>query len=325
MRLRLTVLPVLAAMNHPRLQHLRLAISIVAGMVLVLLPVGAHGADGPDVRVLQADPAGCTWVEATGSVSFGQHDTRHQAKAAAISEARAKAIEGFLGVIVQDRFIHFQQESSLQGQVGLTESLLGVTQLGRILKEDVLSSGLRDMGECAGCLFAARIRACIVPLQEQSDKGFKVDVTLNRTRFVDGDEGIIQVTATRDAYLYIYSVDMEWNAVLFFPNEYAKDNLIKVDQQFVFPSNELKRRGIKIVARLPAGAKVSAEMIRVLASKEPLPPSLFDPTIREVPSKDSKRVTEIQGTGSFLNLLHKLHGTTFEWVEDAQAFTIYKK
>jgi len=95
-------------------------------------------AGDPDVQILQADPAGCTWVEAKASVDFGQHDTKHQAMAQAISEARAKAIEGFLGVKVQDRFINFQQESSLKGQVGLTESLLRVTQLGRILKEVVI-------------------------------------------------------------------------------------------------------------------------------------------------------------------------------------------
>ena len=89
--------------------------------VLVSLAELVFAADNPDVQVLQIDSEGCTWVEAKASVAFGQQDTKHQAKAQAISEARGKAIEGFLGVRVQDRFMNFMQESSLKGQVGLTE------------------------------------------------------------------------------------------------------------------------------------------------------------------------------------------------------------
>ena len=258
-------------------------------------------------------------------MSFGEHDTKHQALAQAISEARAKAIERFLGVKVQDRFINFQQESSLKGQVGLTESLLRVTQLGRILKEVLVSHGPRDAGECAGCRYAAHIRACIMPLADHSDKGFKVDVSLNRTRFVDGDEGLIKVTPTRDAYLYIYSVDVDWNAAMLFPNDFAADNHVKAGRAFIFPSEDLKKRGVRVKARLPAGAAVSAEMIRVIASKEPLPPTVLDPAVSKPEAKDARTTTETLGTGTFLNLMHKLHATHLEWVEDAQAFTIYKK
>lgn len=289
--------------------------------VLVSLAGLVFAADSPDVQVLQTDPDGCTWVEAKSSISFGQQDTKHQAKAQAISEARAKAIEGFLGVKVQDRFMNFMQESSLKGQVGLTESLIRVTQLGRILKEVVLRVGPEDAGD----RYFAHIRACVVPLTDQSDKGFKVDVSLNRTRFVDGDEGLITVTATRDAYLYIYSVDVDWNAVMLFPNDFAPDNHVKTGGVFLFPTEELKQRGVKVKARLPVGAVVSAEMIRVIASKEPLPLSLIDPATKNATQKYDRARSESLGAGTFLNLMHKLNATQIEWVEDAQAFTIYKR
>ena len=307
-------------MNRPLKRHV-----VFAMLVLVWMSAVVFAAGDPDVQVLQADPDGCTWVEARAGVDFGQHDTKHQAMAQAISEARAKAIEGFLGVKVQDRFINFQQESTLRGQVGLTESLLRVTQLGRILKEVVIGHGPRDAGDCAGCRYAAYIRACIVPLADHSDKGFKVDVTLSRTRFVDGDEGLIQVTTTRDAYLYIYSVDVDWNAAMLFPNDFVADNHVKAGQALIFPSEDLKKRGVRVKARLPAGATVSAEMIRVIASKEPLPSSLLDPAARDETQKGTHSTSESLGTGTFLNLMHKLQATQTEWVEDAQAFTIYKK
>jgi len=82
---------------------------------------------------------------------------------------------------------------------------------------------------------------------------------------------------------------------------------------------------VRVKAKLPAGATVSAEMIRVIASKEPLPPTVVDPTASKQEAKDARATTEILGTGTFLNLMHKLQATQSEWVEDAQAFTIYKK
>lgn len=289
--------------------------------------IGSTGSSSSqeNVKVLLRDPASCTWVEAIGTASFGQNDTRHQAKAQAISDARAKAIEGFLGIKVQDRFMNFQQESSLKGQVQLTESLLRVTQLGRILKEKVLRAGPQDVGDCAGCQFTAHIQTCIVPVSDSGDKNFQANLTLNRATFVDGDEGVMQVTVTRDAYIYIYNVELDWNAGLLFPNDYAGDNHLKAGETLTYPSEELRRKGQKVVARLPSGAKVSAEMMRVIASKVPLPRDLHDPGAQQSERATDRAVTEIEGTGSFLNLLHKLHRSDIEWVEDAQAFAIHQR
>lgn len=278
-----------------------------------------------DVKVLEHDPLGCTWVESKATVSFGEHDTKHQAHAQAVSEARAKALHRVLGVSVQQRFIDFQQESSLKGEVSLTERLLRVTQPGRILRERTIGSGPQDVPGCMGCRYGAHIRACILPERESGDKEFSVNLSLKRTTFVDGDEAPIEVTSTRDAYLYLYSVDMDWNAVLIFPNDYVQDNHVKAAQTLLYPSEEIKRRGIKVVARLPVGATVSAEMIRVIASKTPLPKSIVYATEREHGGKNLLGSSEIHGQGSFLNLMRELNRTDNEWVEDAQAFTVHKR
>jgi hypothetical protein len=66
-------------------------------------------------------------------------------------------------------------------------------------------------------------------------------------------------------------------------------------------------------------------MIRVIASKEPLPPTVIDPATRDEAQKGTRSTSESLGTGTFLNLMHKLQTTQVEWVEDAQAFTIYRK
>ena len=289
------------------------------------LPQQSILTDSTEVKILGHDSDNCTWVESRARVSFGEQDTKHQARAQAISEARIKAMERLLGVHVQHQFLDFQQESSLKGEVLLTEHLLRVTQLGRVLKEDILWAGPVDLKGCADCLYEAHIKACILPLQDRSDKDFKVYLSLNQSRFHDGDEAQITVASTRNAYLYVYNVDTDWNATLIVPNDYAPENQVIAGGTFSYPNEALRGKGIRSVARLAPGSKVSAEMIRVVATKAPLPKSLVDPSV-PVSTEGSLNVSgELRGGGSFLKLMHKLHSIDVEWVEDAQAFTIQKR
>ncbi len=275
----------------------------------------------PDVIVLEKDKVGCRWVEAKASVSFGETDTRHQAKARAIAKARTLAMQKILGTTVEHQFIDFQQEG-LKGEVSLTQSLLRATQHGRVLKEDTLAHGPFDLPDCPGCLYGAHIRTCIIPMKDGTDKGFRVEVTLKRLRYVDGDEAEIQITSTRDAYIYLYNVDMDWNATLMFPNVYSTENRIKAGETFVYPTEELKRSvGAQVVAELPKGAEVSAELLRVVAAKSPLPDSI----LKGGAKRKARGETEIRGSGTFLDLMRRLSASEAEWVDDNVAFTIYKR
>jgi len=270
-----------------------------------------------DTRMLDRDPAGCTWVGSTARVPFGQHSTKHQAQAQAVSEARAKALREYLGVKVQNSFVDFTQAHELKGQARLTEQLLRMTQEGHILKEQVLSSRVEDTTECRGCEYEVTLKVCILQAVDRIDRGFRVSLALNRSTFVDGDEGILYVSATKDAYVHIYSIDMEQNAVLLFPNAYAKENLIRAERQFIFPSDDLRQKGVKLRARLPPGTASAAEMIRVIATTIPVPLPLLDPN-------DSSTTRDQERKGTFPHLMTQLHRAKVSWVEDGQAFTIHE-
>lgn len=278
--------------------------------------------DTTEVKILGHDSDNCMWVESRARVSFGEQDTKHQARAQAISGARIKAMEHLLGVHLQHQFLDFQQESSLKGEILLTEHLLRVPQLGRVLKEDILWAGPVDFKGCADCLYEAQIKACILPLQDRSDKDFKVYLSLNQSRFHDGDEAQITVASTRDAYLYVYSVDTDWNATLIIPNDYAPDNRVLAGGTFSYPDEVLRGKGIRSVARLSPGSKVSAEMIRVVATKAPLPHAFLELSGTTKTEDNLHTSSESHGGGSFLKLMHKLQSIDLEWVEDATAFTI---
>lgn len=264
-----------------------------------------------EAKILDNDPDGCTWVAATGSVRFGDHDTKHQAFAQAIGEARRKAIDTLLGVRIDHRFMDFQSENSIRGELVLTEKLLRATQLGRSVKENVLHVGPVDDPGCVACRVEAQIQTCLVPEKERTDKDFQVHVQLNRSSYQNGDEVIIAATSTRDAYLYIYNVDLDFRAALIAPNKYVPSVRVKAGETWVYPSDDLRAKGLQATARLLPGSSVSAETIRIVASKAALPNSLV--------SLASQRDTT---QPSFLEFLRALLATDVEWVEDVRAFTI---
>ena len=294
---------VLTACSTVELTHQDASKSNVASMVDRSMPPGA--------KVLDTDPDGCTWVVATGSVRFGDQDTKHQAFAQAIAEARRKAMDTLLGIRIDHRFMDFQSENSLRGEFVLTEQILRATQLGRAIKENVVRVGPVDDPGCVACRIEAQIRTCLVPEKERRDKDFQVYVRLNRSSYQDGDEVIITVTSTRDSYLYIYNVDMDFRAALIAPNKYVPSVRVKAGEAWVYPSDELRTKGLRATSQLLPGSSVSAETIRVVASKAALPSSLVFLNYQK---------TILQP--SFFELLRALLAMDVEWVEDVQAFTI---
>lgn len=262
-------------------------------------------------KVLGVDPEGCTWVEGSASVAVGPQDTRHQTRAAAMEQARAAAVQDFLGVEVKSRFMDFQQEG-LRKESRLTEGILQTTRNGRIVKEQVLEEGYRDAPDCPGCLYRLKLKACAVPRDAAGDKDFFVELQVSNQRFLHGDEAKITVTATRDCWIYLYNIydlGVKDQTALVVPNENVKEKRLKAGESWEYPDEEAKKLGVRLVAELPQeGDVVSAETIRVIASKAAL----------------SKTVTS-PADGGWLGVLRRLNRANVEWTEDAEAYTIYKR
>jgi hypothetical protein len=249
----------------------------------------------------------CTWLETEGLVRVGDQDSRSQARAAAMAEARKRAMESFLGVDLKQRGLDFQQEG-LRDEDQLVESILQTTRRGRVIDEKVLKEGYMDVPGCPACRFRMTLRSCLVPLPTDSDHDFQVELSLSRTRFVDGDEARIKVTATRECYVYLYDVGVDGETSLVVPNEIVPEVRLKAGETFEYPDADARKRGVKLVAQLPEGKSVSAETIRLIATKVPL-------------SKDRQS----PAMGGYMGLLRRLNASRLDWTEDVQAFTIYNR
>ncbi|HAZ08304.1 MAG TPA: hypothetical protein DCZ01_07255 [Elusimicrobia bacterium] len=262
-------------------------------------------------KVLGTDPEGCTWVEGESSVAVGEQDSKHQVRAAAVEQARAAAVQDVLGVEVKSKFMDFQQEG-LRREAHLTESILQTTRSGRILKEIVLEEGFKDSPGCPSCRYHLKLKACVAPREAASDKDFHVELGLSRVRFVHGDEAKIRVTVTRDCFIYLYNVydlGSQDKTALVVPNEVVAEKQLRAGESWEYPDEEARKRGVRLVAEFARpGDEVSAETIRVVASKAPLPRSVYDPA-----------------DGGWFGVMRRLNRSKVEWAEDAEAFTIYKR
>ena len=262
-------------------------------------------------KILGKDPEGCTWVEGEATVVVGDQDTTAQARAAAVEQARAAAVQDFLGVDVNAKFMDFQQEG-LRHDAHLIESILQTTRNGRIIKEKLGEQGFKDAPDCPACRYHVALQACVLPQESDRDKDFHVELQLSRVKFVQGDEAKITITATRDCSVYLYDVyDLasDNKTALVVPNEAVPSKELMAGQTWEYPDEDAKKRGVRLVAELPnKDDKVSAETIMVVATKTPLPAAVYDP-------KD----------GGYLGVFRRLHHSKTQWAEDAAAYTIYNR
>ncbi|MDD5629424.1 MAG: DUF4384 domain-containing protein [Elusimicrobia bacterium] len=248
---------------------------------------------------------GCTWVRAEAKVPVGGNESRDQARARAIEKALDSALRDLLGVEVNQRSLDFQQES-LHGQTSLIESVLRTTRRGCIVSQRLLGDQYCDLGDCRDCGYHVDLKACIKERPADWDKDFLVELQLSRDRFVEGDEAKISVAARRDAYVYLYDVQMNSETSLIVPNEIMPEARLKAGQAWTYPDESAAQRGVRLVAQMPEGRPpISAETIRVVATKTPLPAKLCDPS-----------------RGGYLGVVQRLNAAGLEWAEDAAAFTI---
>lgn len=269
-------------------------------------PAASEVPQEPAARIGRKDAKlGCTWVRSAATVPVGGHESRDQARARAIEKALDAALRDLLGVEVSQRSLDFQQES-LRGQTSLIESVLRTTRRGCIVNQKIGADEYRDLGDCRDCGYHVDLQACVKERPADWDKDFVVELGLSRDRFAEGDAAVISVTARRDAYVYLYDVQMDSETSLIAPNELFPEIKVKAGRTWSYPDEEAAGRGVRLVAQMPEGnLPISAETIRVIATKTPLPAKLSDPS-----------------RGGYLGVVQRLDAAGIEWAEDAAAFTI---
>jgi hypothetical protein len=250
------------------------------------------------------------WVEGVGVFYLGDASTVESAKRASHESARRDAIQRGVGVYVTGT-THVRNNQ-------LTDDLIRTVARGMIVEEKILEQGLKvEESKGTPASYRTRINARVVSLPSEHDANFSVYVRPNQSVFRHGQHAEIRISATQDAYLYVFNVTEDDHITTLVPNRYLSDSFLKTGAEFVFPPDSLVKRGIQLTTLLPHGKEHATEKIKVIASRHPLgmlthqaPEAVFD----EHQKNDTRMLQDLIRTLSTLD--------PGEWAEDTAVYEI---
>lgn len=202
------------------------------------------------------------FVRASGKALLGDR-TEEQAKAIALNNARRNAIEEAVGIKLHSSSLIYNGE--------LVSELVSAAAKGLIVKEIVNHRCGAENGQLY-CL--ASIEAYVKPLKESASnlKVLKATVqrpgkeTVQSPVFQNNDEVQVSVTVNEDAYISIFSVDQHGSVIRLLPNEYVKTGKVQARNEFVFPDEKLRIKGLKF--RVVTKMSSVVESALIIATKE---------------------------------------------------------
>src|SRR3990167_5866420 len=200
----------------------------------------------------------CNWVEAAGEAVV-ENITPDEARQLAINRARISAIESKTGVRVHG--------STIVKDYQLLADMVQTLSQGYITDEKIIKweQGLFQESQDKAPLttYKVQLSACVAGVGEK-DPYFKVDAKLNKPVFIEGDEAVITVKTSRDAYLHIFNLTADDRISPIAPSTTLPIIPVKANKEFKFPPE-----GFGLLMSVIKDKKRSSECFIIVATKEP--------------------------------------------------------
>jgi len=207
------------------------------------------------------------WYEVTVSVPI-VNITPVQAREQAIQKACQMAIEQFAGIEVTGRTSLIQSESNNEITMDHFSKLTNQVSNGIILEKKLIKE--ENITENNLLYKCVTVKLKVGKQQGESDPYFSLDASLNKTYFQESEELFLRVTPTKDCYLTILNIMSDENVVTIFPNQYRDDNFAKAGDVFELPNQSDIKQGIMFKVNLLPEKFKDAEIIKIIATKEPV-------------------------------------------------------
>jgi hypothetical protein len=214
----------------------------------------------PDENIIDL---GRGWYEATAYVEYHEDITKAQAKEKALSRALKKIIEFYSGVEVSSTSLSILAETNLEMDLDHFSQLTSTMSSGMILEKKILEGKL-----IGSDFYTVTLKAKVGKLEGENDPLFKLEADLNRESYQNGDEMIINISSSKDCYIYVFNILSDETVSALLPNQYLEENyLAKGTSIRVPPVPPEKGKKIKFWVDLPEGKSQATEMILVLGIK----------------------------------------------------------
>ena len=200
------------------------------------------------------------WYEATAYVEYHEDITKAQAKEKAISRALKKIIESYSGVEVSSTSLSILAETNLEMDLDHFSQLTSTMSSGMILEKEILEGKL-----IGSDFYTVTLKAKVGKLEGENDPLFKLEADLNRESYQEGDEMIINISSSKDCYVYVFNILSDETVSALLPNQYLEENYLAKGNSIRVPPE--KGKITKFRVDLPEGKSQATEMILVLGIK----------------------------------------------------------
>ncbi len=207
------------------------------------------------------------WYQVTVSIPIA-NITPEQAREKAMQKACQMVIEQFAGIEVTGRTSLIQAESNNEITMDHFSKLTNQISNGIILEKEILDE--KNITENNLLYKRVTVKLKVGKQQGENDPYFSLDAGLNKNYFQEGEELFLNVKPTKDCYLTILNIMSDENVVTIFPNQYRKDNFVKAGNVFELPNQSDIEQGIMFKVNLLHDKLEDAEIIKIIATKEPV-------------------------------------------------------
>ena len=207
------------------------------------------------------------WFKVTSFVVI-ENITPEEAKEKAIQKACQTAIEQFSGVEVTGRTSLIKVESGSKVTIDHFSKLTNQTSQGIVLGKEIIKE--ENITQNNILYKSVTVKVKVGKQEGERDPFFTLEAALNKDYFKEGEELELEITPSKDCYLTILNIMSDENVTTIFPNKYRKDNFVEANQVFILPDEKDKSLGIKYKVGLLPNKEKDTEIIKILATKEPV-------------------------------------------------------
>jgi hypothetical protein len=206
---------------------------------------------------------GQNWYQVTSWIEIHDDITSAQAKEKTINQAFKTIIEFYSGIEISSRSLSILAETNLEIEIDHFSQIINSMSTGVILEKKILKEEKQLID--GFWIYVITLQAKVGKLKGENDPFFKLEAKLNRDNYQHGDKMTIEITSTKDCYIYVFNIWSDETVGMLLPNQYMDENFLGKGKTLQFPPKEGKISGFKV--GLLENTTQATEMIIVLAIK----------------------------------------------------------
>jgi hypothetical protein len=206
---------------------------------------------------------GNDWFQITAWVDFHEDITQSKAKENATNLALKKIIEHYSGVHISSTAISILGETNNTIDIDHFSQIINSMTQGLILEKEILETGIKTINTTQ--IYCVTLKAKVGTLKGDDDPFFKLDAQLNRDHYQEGDEMVIDISTTKDCFIFVFNIYGDNTVSSLLPNQYNDNNFLQKGYSLQLPPKTGKITTLRV--GLEPDKKQSTEMIMVLAVK----------------------------------------------------------